>query len=366
MGPRLKLLACAFALTTCATCPWMAWMAQAHAEPLAGTQAPERRKASLQWVREPGAEGCVDGAELARRVEAKLGRSVFEAARDANLIIEGRAERRAEGYRAELRTFEAATAQDPGVGPRPGAPLGSREVVSAQAGCEELSATVAVVLAVMIDPQGALGHVEPTPPPPPAPVIAPPPPPQPVQPPAAAPDTSRRTRPELSAFARAAYGHLPRWLWGGGAALELGFRRWGGARFEGAAFADRRLDLSGVPGAGTHVRVLYAGASYCPLWGTRGRLRGAGCVGALAGALQSRGFGFDVSKQGLSPLIDAAFSLRAALRLVGPLGLYFGGLLSVPLARTDLHASDARGVQHTLAEQGPLAIALDLGLGTSF
>jgi len=325
----------------------------------------------LHWVRGADAQGCIDGRELSRRVEAKLHRPVFEAPRDAELIVEGAASRSGQGYRAELRTFDAQ-----------GTALGSREVLSERESCDELSETVAVVLAVMIDPAGALNPPVSEPEGPAAPAMVPPPvdeppplapPPCPVVaapevPPVTAPPrpAARRARPELSGFARVDLGHLPEPIVGGGLAFELRLPRWGGLRLEGSVFAERAVHQDGPPQAGVDVRVLYAGASYCPLWRERGRLRGTACAGVAAGALQGRGFGFDASHESTSPLLDGLVDLRGALRLWKGLGLYAGAGLSVPFTRTTLMATLADRSEVTLFHQPSLAGHLDLGLGTTF
>ncbi|MFT3927929.1 MAG: hypothetical protein QM778_35705 [Myxococcales bacterium] len=369
MEPTRTLLAFVLALETSL---FAAPLSSASAEV---PSAPPPPRASLHWVRAPSAQDCIDGRELARRVESKLHRPVFEAPRDAQLIVEGSAVREGKTLRAELRTFDAQ-----------GKALGSREVVSERASCEELSETVAVVLAVMIDPAGALapppsgGVTEPAPtePAPPKPseaseptpaavCPAPPPAPPPWEPtPNPKPAAHVPTRADVSAFIRADWGHLPKPLLGGGVALELRVGRWGGMRFEGSVFAERTVDADEPPDTGADVRVLYAGAAYCPLWGERGRVRTSGCAGLAAGAMQSQGFGFNKENQSVSPLVDATLDLRGAVRLWKALGFYWGAGLMVPLVRTTLQATLPDRTHVTVLEQPPLAGRIDLGLGARF
>ncbi|MBW2461732.1 MAG: hypothetical protein JRH11_08800 [Deltaproteobacteria bacterium] len=100
------------------------------------------RTSSLSWVRLPGAEDCATAPELARAVEARLGREVFVAPRNAELSVEGRvAPGDGGGFTA---TFAVATAG--------GEVLGQRELGTESEDCSELTATVAFVVAVMIDP----------------------------------------------------------------------------------------------------------------------------------------------------------------------------------------------------------------------
>jgi hypothetical protein len=328
-------------------------------------EPPASANVSLQWVRGAGAEACVDGRVLAERVETKLGRPVFAAAREAAWLVEGRVERTAAGFQATLRSYDDQ-----------GELLGSREVVSTQARCDELSETVAVVLAVMLDPeaggplserpapqapQAAQPQAEPAPCPtaPPAQVDSPAAPPE--------PPARQRTRFEVSAFGRGAYGHLPSLAGGAGVAFEAAFRRFGGARLEGVAFAEREVALEAVPGAGTRVRVLYAGAQYCPLWRDHARLRISACAGLSGGALQHRGFGLAPGRaDSLSPLLNATAGARVSLQLVRSLRLQVGTNLSVPLMRTLFEARLQDGTRAELFEQRAFAVELDVGLGSTF
>lgn len=374
MEPRRKLLAFVLALeTSLLSLPFGPAHADQGVEAREATDATStapvsRPSVSLQWVRAAEAQGCVDGRELARRVESKLRRATFGAPRDAELIIEGSAERRGDGYRAELRTYDAE-----------GKALGSREVLSDRSSCDELSETVAVVLAVMIDPAGALNPSAPLPPvtPEPAPPAKPEPAPEPELPPpvpappigqtAAIPTAHRpAVSPEASAFARGAYGPVPKLMWGGGVALELAFRRWGGVRIEAVALAERAVNLSGPPGAGAEVRAFYGSVLYCPLWGIRGRWRGAACAGLSAGAMQNRGFGFDKPKSSTSPLFDGVLSARGAVRVWRSFGVYGGGGLSVPFARTSFEGTLADRTLVELFQQPELGGQFDLGLGSRF
>jgi hypothetical protein len=327
---------------------WCAHATEAQAPPSEPT-------ATLQWVRGPGAEDCADARDVSARVENKLQRPAFGDLRAARLLVEGRAEKTAGGYRAELRTFDAQ-----------GKLLGSREVLSEEASCARLSETVAVVLAVMLDPEAALAApaaVDPTPPvKDPAPVCEAPPPPAPPPPPPKA-----RPARDVSAFTRMAYGHLPAAIWGLGAALELPFKRFGGARVEGVGFLQRELDLDANPQVGAHLRVLYAGLQYCPLFEPYGRTRFSLCSGAEGGVIQSRSVGLGArGRDSVSPLINATASARLAVRLAGTFSFYAGAGLSVPLTRTLFEAPLQGGQKAELFEQGALAGEVDLGLGSRF
>jgi hypothetical protein len=57
---------------------------------------------SLSWVELPGAEACGGAAALAKPVEQRLGRAALVSPAQADLSIEGRAEREGDHFRAVL------------------------------------------------------------------------------------------------------------------------------------------------------------------------------------------------------------------------------------------------------------------------
>lgn len=139
----------------------------------------------------PGADSCIATQALARSVEERLGRHVFVSAAEADVSVEGRIEKRAghPGWHAVITIRDAK-----------GALLGTRELDRPDAACAAMNEPLALVIAVMIDPEAKLSS-SPTPLPPQPPPTAttaptsPPPPPdlpppvstQPVAPP---PDTT--------------------------------------------------------------------------------------------------------------------------------------------------------------------------------
>lgn len=106
---------------------------------------------------------CVRPADLARAVEEKLGRAVFGPA--AELTIDGVLKAgAAPRWKAQLVLVDAR-----------GTVLGQRDVASDEASCAGMTAQVALVVAVMIDPRAAFGAPPPTSAPPPPPTEPPPP-----------------------------------------------------------------------------------------------------------------------------------------------------------------------------------------------
>jgi hypothetical protein len=303
-----------------------------------------KRAAALHWVRLPGAEDCSGGDALSRAVEAKLRREVFPAPRNASVLIEGHVERVAGGYRAALQMRSSD-----------GRLLGSRELSSQAGDCDELSETIAVVLAVMIDPDAASQAKASGPP-------------EPAEPPQ--PDARR-----VVGFARVALGLLytkaptlsegP--LWGVGLGYERGLGRWGGLRIEAAGFrSDLANDVRFYPGATptneARVVLAYAGLGYCPLWLTTGRLRSAACASGELGGIRVRDLNAEHRNDGPGPALwlTASVQARFALRLVGRLEVHLGAGGSLVIVQQPFGTS-SNGLYLNKAYG-----SLDLGLGLRF
>lgn len=319
----------------------------------------ESRAASLSWVRLHGAEACSDAGALARAVDEKLGRSVFKGPSEALLLIEGRVERIEDGYRAKLELRDTA-----------GQVLGSREILSAKADCVELSEAVALVLAVMVDPEGAMAtrpvvtKAEATAPKPEAPPKAR------RAPPASTPlPAAPAILPEgsISAFARLSLGQMPRPAFGFGVGFELGVSGFGGLRLEAAGFLDQTKALASAADAGARFRLLLGGAALCPLWIDAGRTRLTMCTGGQVGVLQARAFGLDTASRDVSEwVLSGEVALRFSWRVVGPIALHLGAALVVPISRPLFEARTLDGRSRTLFEPAPVGGGFDAGLGGHF
>ncbi len=316
--------------------------AWAHAQADSSVRG-EGAAAALHWVRLAGAKDCIDGEQLARAVEARLQRAVFSSAEPATLI-EGYAERDERGYRAKLRM----SASD-------GRVLGERELSSRAADCRELSETVTVVLAIMIDPEATARGA-----PPAAPSPTPAPPATPV-----CPSIAER-RQQLVTFARAAVRLLPGIAFGLGAAYEVKLPVWGGLRAEGVGFFERRKELespfAGTPSSGAYFRLAYGGLAYCPLWVGEHRTHASGCLGAELGTVHSDGFGLRPDRSTWKPWGSASAAARVSIRLVGGLTAQLGASLFVPLARLRYQAATADGPSN-LYRVPPFGGTIDVGIG---
>lgn len=305
---------------------------------------------ALHWVRLPGAEDCIAGDALAREVERKLQRPVFPAARDSEVLIEGHVQRGPEGYRAQLQMSR-------GDGPQ----LGSRVLTSKADNCRELSETLSVVLAVMIDPE-AEGHVRPLEP-------AKPPPPAPAKPQPVAADN------HVLAFGRMLIGVVPAASVGFGAAYERALGAAGGLRVEGVSFFERRSrelyrEAGDIGEAAVDLSLAYAGAAYCPLWLGPARVRLSGCAGIELGIMRANGAKVTASKDANHLWLSGSAALRLSVRIVARLELqaaasFVGAaehIYYVVVRRNGADTDDTRRA----GRGGNFGAAFDFGLGARF
>jgi hypothetical protein len=100
---------------------------------------------ALNWVRQPGAEGCITAAELARRVEHRLERTIFVVDEIAALSVDGAVQPVAPGFSVRLALSD-----------RDGRVLGERVVQSAETDCRALDEAVVLIIAVTLFPQRLL------------------------------------------------------------------------------------------------------------------------------------------------------------------------------------------------------------------
>ncbi len=337
-------------------CAWLTGLALLLWSQLSSAQ--EQRAAALNWVRLEGAEDCVDGASLSRSIEERLGHTVFPEPSRATLVVEGIADKSDAGYRARLRIFDLE-----------GMALGSREVSSQSTDCRELSETVAIVLSVMIDPEGAL-RATPAAPREPAPEPAREPEPAPPETPpaqAVAEAPKRRVVGDASVFGRLNLGALPEPALGVGAAVLVSVAPYATFQLEGVGFFDQEALLEGASAGGARLRLLYATLEHCPLFVAGRILSVAACAGARVGAMQSRGFDLDPEeKDSLDPIVEASVRARLGLTLKEPLRALLGAGLSVPLVRTLYEATRADGTSAELFETKAVGFDLSLGLGVAF
>jgi hypothetical protein len=316
------------------------------------------RTSSLSWVRLPGAEGCVATQLLARAAEQRLGRSVFVSAAQADVSVEGRIEpgRTKKGFRATITLRDAK-----------GAVLGTRELARPEPSCDAMTEPLALVIAVMIDPDAALGPKPPPSPPVPVPVPALPLPPAPAPPPPP-PPPPRAPKPadpwlfEGSAAFVTALGLQPQPSLGVGVNAILEPPRFVPLEGFGAIFFDSTA--SGDNGSTMTLDVAYVGSGLCPLRWRGQALHLFACVESHVGLTRARSSGFASSPtEAFRPTVDSALSGRATLRIGGPFALRAGVAAVLPWLRYRYTYERDDGSRGTTFLASPVAAVIDVGVG---
>jgi hypothetical protein len=300
---------------------------------------------SLGWVRLPGAETCIGSRALAIAIERQLRREVFVPPPRATSAIEGRIERTAspDGFRAVITMSNEA-----------GVPAGTREIHSAGPRCAAINDNLALVIAVMIDPDAALAPPVPVDP---APAPLPPPPPARVEPPASPP-----WHVSLQAGGAAMLGLLPHTAGGVLIRSHIEPPRFWGFEVGGVLFPSVTAQQGTV---GATFQLAEAFVLTCPL--TLHAFGGAlsACAGLEAGAIHAEGFGFASAVGQDQGLVAAAIEGRVRRRIVGPLLAAAGLGLVVPFLR-ERFSYTTSGTPHELFLMAPVAGAVDLSLGVEF
>jgi hypothetical protein len=316
-------------------------------------RAEDARTSSLSWLRMPGAEACIATQPLARAVEERIGREVFVSAAQADLSVEGRIEKRPDGgFRAII------TMRDPA-----GSLLGTRELERPDASCDAMSEPLALVIAVMIDPDAAMRPKDAVPPPgPPGP---PPPSPSPQAPPAVgatdrapAPPPLRPKEPwrfEGGAHAMTVAGLAPEVAWGAGVnailfppGLPVGFRGMASLFLPTRAAGD---------GTVADFDMLVLGGSVCPT--LRRRVSLMACIGGHLGALRPRprGPGTTTLPDDLIGIWNASAELRVSVPVAAPIAVGAGAGGAVPITRPSYGG---------IYESAIVAFTADVGVGVYF
>jgi hypothetical protein len=328
--------------------------------------AGEARTSSLSWLRMPGTEACIATQALARSVEERLGRRVFVSAAEADVSVEGRIERRAGaagGWHAVITVRDAK-----------GALLGTRELDRAGTdACDAMNEPLALVIAVMIDPDAKLG-ARPAPPAPlPAAAPAPPAPLPPTPPPEAAPPPApppaRRDDPwrfEGDAYASLLTGVAPKLDPGAGVAgilfvpgVPLGLR--GSANLYLPTTAEK-------DGARASFDLFHLGSALCPTL-RRPAVTLMLCLGGHLGVLRSH-------PETASRVIDEKTAIvwnavtegRVSLPVIAPLALTAGVSAVLPIVRPTFEytSSDPAVGRDNLHKVSAFALAADAGIGFFF
>ncbi len=337
---------------------------------------PSKRTSTLGWVRLAGADGCVATQPLARAVEARLGRAVFVSPSEADVSVEGRIERKGPGFVATLLLRDAE-----------GKTLGSRSLERGSPSCADLTESLVLIVAVMIDPDAALRPPPPAPPPPPPPAPAPPPPtaPAPAAPapevrvervyvPVPGPPAPPAVRVEGGLGGRVALGVVP----GAGIAVAASGivvpRGFIGLLVRAAyVFPSSAAAAPGaIPADGARVAFSHAslGSGLCPLAHVFGRVFLTACAEGELGLLLARPSYTSASGQAAASQARATLSggasFGASLLVAGPLSVRLGTLVQVPLLREPFSTTLATGENYEVFRQSPVTFSGELGAGLRF
>lgn len=321
-----------------------------------GAEKVPPRTSSLSWIRLSGAEDCVSTQDLARDVEARLRRSVFVSAAQADVSVEGHIEPKGsgKGWNATIALRDAK-----------GTLLGTRELRRDDpSSCAELREPLALIVAVMIDPDAALGgegQRHETAPREPV-VIANP-----------QHDAAEVLPPRPTPAP-------PQWKFDGGASLiaglgllpNAGLGVYGGGLLEpphliplqgfGAVWLDNTASTEG-PGRATF-SLMFLGGGLCPLTWRTSRVSAYGCANGHLGLIKSHGEGFDVpASDERKPYLAGALEGRVSIRLFGPIALRAAVSVAAPLLRDTFEYRRADGTSAKLFQMAPVVGTADFGFG---
>ena len=293
----------------------------------------------LVWDRGQGADSCIDGAELAGKVEATLGRPVRvptrgDAGRDAGRderatstavpsseaapggeVLTGQVEPRASGGWVAV------------VAVRGGEGALRREVTLDASDCRQLDEAIVLVVALMADAS------------------------VPRAPPLVVPVRQASASIGIGPDVAVAIGMLPGVATGIGFAADVTIPRyWHVAVWAHAWPLSEALD----DGSGARLAAWTFGAGPCI--GTPPRERWwsvFGCVGVTAGVVYANGVGLEVSRSRALSYAQGELRVGARARLSGPLFLRLELGAALPFVRAGYEFTAADGLSHEVFETAP-------------
>lgn len=324
------------------------------ASPARAEPASTPRPASLGWTRLEGAEGCIGAGDLARAVEALLGKRAFVSAAESELSIEGRVAPRAEGgFRASLEVAD-----------RDGQSLGRRDLDTSADDCRALDEPLRLAIALMVDPEGALGAPSPPPPEPPPPASPPlesAPQPSPISTPPPAPTPWRG---DLALGATFGFGLLPSVA--PGLVLSASLEPPWFVPLESVLSVYLPQSIASPAGLEASLFTMRGEGYVCPLSHVGETLGARACLGGELGLLSAEGAAVDDAEEGLRVQFGVGLRGRLGLRVAAPLGLYAAGSVAVRPLREGFATLDEAGGQVELFRPSLVNGALELGAELRF
>jgi hypothetical protein len=326
----------------------------------AAAETPRVLVATLEVQREPGTERCIDEAALARAVEERLARPVFNVRNPPDLKVQLRLARPLPNeWQGALTLLDVN-----------GNELGRRELVTKAKDCSALDASLALVVALLVDAPPNMppppSPAEPAPAAEPAPSAPPPKPPAPTR--LVVPrDTFAPREPwrvALYAAATGLVGLAPRPLFGAALTLDLHPPQLFGLRASAEFLPKARLEFE--PERGAELTLVRFGLALCPLEADAGILNFELCAGQEVGWLGVTGYGFDENLDSgeLAYALEASGS--AFLRLAAGLGLWVSVAAEAPLVRNAYFSGTEQGARADLYRAKPVASNAQIGAGIEF
>ncbi len=324
--------------------------------------AQPRAPSAFDWVRLPGAEGCIDAPALVQAAELRIGSAAPTASSGAARTLQGSVAP-AHGQATFRATFTLTGAD--------GTLLGTREIWTDSEDCRAMDDDLTLVLALLIDPRASIAQEPPATPASPAtsssasPAASPTPASEPASQAEAEPVPTPGPPPRWAASVRAggvfSLGFFP--AVGSGISVRAALTPPGFVAIEvgGVAWTEQRASRpEGTFGA--DMWIAYGTLAICPLATDRGGFLWAACAGLEIGAVHAGGYGPAITYTQDVPIASLALGARVRHAIAGR---FFGaaGLdLSVPFVRPDLYYR-AAGQDREIFTGAPIAGTLEIGAG---
>lgn len=312
-------------------------------------------RAELDWRTKPAGSNCIDRDELRSAVEERLGRQVFTDRATADVRVVGGIDKQGDVWRVQIRLSSSH-----------GEPMGERELESEAEDCSALDASLALVLAVMLDlPKAKVP--QPTADAPPRAVEPPRAPARPTR--LRVPRETPPSRPawplELGVSGLVTSGLVPGPAWGGQLHVAIDPASFWKLGVVVAVYRSVEQTVEGTR-AGASFAPLEAGWFFCPLAWPSGRARVEACLVQHVGRLRVEGFGFDVNQTQTRTYANLGAELDGRLELSGPLSARLALRLQAPLLRETFRYGAPSGSEPSLFRMAPALVTGQVGLVARF